>query len=88
MWFAYALRSNVDGGLYVGMTSRLEERIKEHNAGSNRSTRPRLPLELVYAERFDSRSEARNREKYLKSGVGREFLKKVVAENLERKGSN
>ena len=84
MWFAYALRSEVvDGGFYVGMTSRLQQRIKEHNAGRNRSTRPRLPFELVYVEHFDSRTAARSREKYLKSGVGRELLKKVAAEKLK-----
>jgi putative endonuclease len=60
MWSAYALRSCSDGGFYIGMTSRLEARIKEHNAGYNRSTRSRAPFDLVYVERFDSRLAARN----------------------------
>jgi putative endonuclease len=83
MWFAYALRSLSDGWFYVGMTSRLETRVKEHNAGYNRSTRARVPFDLVYAERFDTRLAARAREKYLKSGVGRAYLKSVAAESIK-----
>ena len=64
MWFAYALRSLSDGWFYVGMTSRLETRVKEHNAGYNRSTRSRVPFDLVYAEPSDTRLAARARERY------------------------
>jgi putative endonuclease len=84
VWFAYVLRSKIDGGFYIGMTSRLEARIREHNSGANRSTKARAPFVLAYVERFDSRSSARTREKYLKSGIGREFLKGVAAEELNR----
>ena len=65
------------------MTSRLTERVREHNAGYNRSTRSRVPFDLVYAERFDTRLAARAREKYFKSGVGREYLKSVAAEPIK-----
>ncbi|MGH9777047.1 MAG: GIY-YIG nuclease family protein, partial [Candidatus Acidiferrales bacterium] len=46
-WFAYALRSEWDGWLYIGMTSDLQRRVEEHNRGYNRSTRPRIPFELL-----------------------------------------
>jgi len=69
------MRNAVDGRLYVGMTSNLERRFKEHNAGYNRSTRSWAPFEIAYVERCCSRTGAREREKFLKSGVGREFLK-------------
>ena len=75
MWFAYALRNDQDGWLYIGMTSDLERRLWEHNKGYNRSTKYRVPLRLIYSERCASRSEARELEKYLKSGKGREFLR-------------
>ena len=88
MWFTYALRSERDGGFYIGMASRLETRIQEHNAGANRSTKSRVPFELVYMERFDSRGAAREREKYLKSGSGREFLKGAAAEKLKLETEN
>ena len=74
MWVAYVMRSLKDGGFYVGMSSSVERRLKEHNSGYTRSTRSRRPFELVYVERCDSRLEARKREKFLKSGAGREFL--------------
>jgi putative endonuclease len=69
----------MDGGFYVGMTSNVERRVKEHNAGYGRSTQSRGPFEIVYVERCDSRLEARKREKFLKSGVGGEFLRTVLA---------
>ena len=78
MWFAYALRSGADGGFYIGMSSNFERQVKEHNAGYGRSTQSRVPFEVVYVERCDSRLEARKREKFLKSRIGREFLKTVV----------
>jgi putative endonuclease len=74
-WFAYVLRSQKDGGLYVGMTMDVKERVKEHNRGYNSSTRSRVPFTLIYSEKCASRGEAREREKYFKSGKGREFLK-------------
>ncbi len=72
---AYALRSRKDHGLYIGLTSNLERRLEEHNRGYNRSTRPRAPFDLIYVKACGSRSEAREKEKFLKSGQGREFLK-------------
>ena len=75
MWFAYALRSEKDGGLYVGMARDVGRRLTEHNRGYNRSTKSRAPFVLIHAEEFASRMEARKREKYLKSGQGRDFLR-------------
>ncbi len=60
------------------MTKDLDRRIKEHNKGKNKSTKSYAPWELIYQEVFDSRIEARKREKYLKSGNGREYLKLVI----------
>ena len=77
-WFAYVLRSDKDGGLYVGMAMDVEGRLREHNGGYNQSTRSRVPFRLIYAEQCASRGEARGREKYLKSGKGRDFLKSQV----------
>ena len=74
MWFAYALRSERDDKFYVGMMSNLDRRILEHNRGYNRSTKTRGAFRVVHVEEFESRGEARAREKYLKSGKGREFL--------------
>ena len=75
MWFAYALQSKYDGWLYIGMSTDVNRRLTEHNRGYNRSTRPRVPFELFYIEECSSRGEARKREKFLKSGKGRDFLR-------------
>jgi putative endonuclease len=60
------------------MTSDIERRIYEHNQGRNKSTRPYKPWVLVYSKEFETRLEARAYEKWLKSGVGREFLKDIL----------
>ena len=74
-WFVYALRSEKDGGLYIGMTSNVGRRFQEHNRGYNRSTQTRVPFELIYVREFESRKQAREHEKYLKTGKGREMLR-------------
>ena len=78
MFFVYILRSEVDGRLYKGLTDNIERRVKEHNAGKQKSTKAYTPWKLVYFEEFSSRIDARAREKYFKSGSGREFLKRIL----------
>ena len=63
-WFAYIVRC-ADGSLYTGITTSLERRVAEHNAGESagaRYTRSRRPVTLVYHERQESRSAAAKRE--------------------------
>jgi len=69
---------NKKGLLYKGVTSDVVKRIHEHNHGKNSWTRSRGPWNLLYVEDYDMRCEALRRERFLKSGKGREFLKKVV----------
>ncbi|MEI6311611.1 MAG: GIY-YIG nuclease family protein [Bacteroidota bacterium] len=59
------------------MTNDIDRRVKQHNNKQNTSTKFYAPFILVHFEKFDTRIEARNREKYLKSGVGKEFLKSL-----------
>ena len=73
----YVLRGR-DGRFYYGITDRLQKRIREHNAGRTRGDRGRGPFELVYKERFTNHATARVREKYLKSGAGREWLRSFL----------
>ncbi len=74
MYHVYVLKSRQDGGLYVGITESLERRLRQHNAGQTSSTRPRPPFDLLFSESFEDRPAARAREKYYKSGIGRERL--------------
>ncbi|MBI5858588.1 MAG: GIY-YIG nuclease family protein [Sphingobacteriales bacterium] len=77
MYYVYAIRSLSRNYIYVGFTNNIERRLNEHNKGENRSTAAYKPFELFFKERFETRIEARAREKYLKSGVGKEFLKSI-----------
>ncbi len=75
----YVLRSVKNGKRYVGSTSKdAMERLAEHNAGVNRWTKSNRPFILLYVEDFSSRTEARKRENFLKTGQGREWLDVIV----------
>ncbi len=80
MWWVYVLRSLKNGRLYVGSTNDLGRRLAEHDSGKSKYTRHIRPLQLVYNEVCSERLEARRRERYLKSGRGREFLKLKMQE--------
>ena len=75
MYVVYVLQSEIYKRMYVGMTNDLERRIKEHNNGKTKSTRYYKPWKVLFIESFSTRLEAREREKYLKSGIGREYIK-------------
>ncbi|OGN08660.1 MAG: hypothetical protein A3J46_04045 [Candidatus Yanofskybacteria bacterium RIFCSPHIGHO2_02_FULL_41_11] len=77
-FYTYVLKSLKDDKLYVGWTSDLNGRLKMHNNGEVDSTRHRLPLDLIYFEACKSRGAAIAREKQLKTGFGRMYLKKRV----------
>ena len=78
MYTVYAISSMNKGYIYVGHTSNLSRRLEEHNNGKERTTRSYAPYKLTYTELKSTRPEAREREKYLKSGVGKEFLRSLV----------
>jgi len=75
MYFTYVIKSKLRNYIYVGITSNLEKRLLEHNLGKNKTTKPYVKFELITAESYNSRLEARKREKWFKSGEGKEFLK-------------
>jgi putative endonuclease len=78
MYWVYAIKSQIDNRIYVGMTSNVDKRVAEHNSAKTRSTKAFVPWVLIYKESAESRSQARCREKYLKSGIGKEFLKSII----------
>ena len=75
MFYTYVLYSLKDSRLYTGYTSDLKRRISEHNNGNVSSTKYRRPLLLIYFEGCLSEMDAKIREKYLKSGNGKSYLK-------------
>ena len=77
MPFLYVLESINYEKIYVGSTNDLERRLKEHNLGYCNFTKKYKPWKLLYKENFKNLLDARKREKYLKSGSGRELIKKL-----------
>ena len=81
MYFVYVLKSEVAKKSYVGITTDLDRRIKEHNSGKHFYTRRYKSWIIVYKEEFKDRNQVRKREKYFKSATGRRYLKKYVFKN-------
>ncbi|HBU28010.1 TPA: endonuclease [Candidatus Uhrbacteria bacterium] len=71
----YALLSEFDGTLYIGMCKDLDRRLSEHNSGRNRSTKHKRPFRVILTETHPDFIVGRIREKWLKSGEGRRYIK-------------
>ncbi len=80
MYYVYAISSLERNYIYVGLTDNVERRLSEHNTGKNKTTKPYAPFMLILSEEYVTRVEARSREKYFKSGTGKEKLK-IIREN-------
>ena len=78
-YFVYAIKSKTSNQIYVGISKDIERRLKEHNNKEVKSTKAYTPWKLIYKESCEGRKRARKREKYFKSGCGKEFLKNIIA---------
>ncbi len=78
MPFVYVLRSSVTGRLYTGATTDLDRRLLQHNSGLSRSTKNRGPWVLVHKEELASLADALRRERFLKTGRGRDELQRIL----------
>jgi len=74
----YIINSLVKKFRYVGITNNLNKRIIQHNNGNNKSTRLYRPFELIYTENLINYKEARKRERFFKSGIGRKFIDQIT----------
>ncbi len=77
MHYVYVIKSQIRNYIYVGLTDNVTRRISQHNEKHNKTTKPYAPFDVLLVEEYHSRPEARIREKYLKSGIGKEFLKSL-----------
>jgi len=75
-FYVYVLFSVKDDGHYIGYTNNLRRRLKEHNVGKNFSTKSRRPFKLIHFEACLNEDDAKQREKYFKSTIGRRYLSK------------
>jgi putative endonuclease len=84
MNYVYVLLSEMDGQFYTGATANLKKRVREHREGRVSSTRKRRPVTLIYYEACISREDAFRREKYLKTGMGKRYLRNRLRSYLEK----
>lgn len=80
MFYNYILQGIKNGNLYIGYTTDLKRRLKEHNQGLNKSTKPYRPWKLIYYEACLNELDAKRREKYLKKTQGQRLLKRRLKE--------
>ena len=81
-YYIYVLQSGIDGKFYVGYTENLEQRLTSHNDGKVVSTRNRRPMKLVYYEFCLNKTDAINRERYLKTAWGKRYIKNRIKNYL------
>ncbi len=77
--YVYVLQSGKDKKLYTGYTNNLKLRFEQHRKGLVESTKDRRPLRLIYYETCLNQKDATHREKYLKTYLGKMFLKNRLA---------
>lgn len=85
MWYVYILRSIKDGNFYVGMTNDLRKRLEMHNGGKVYSTQLRRPFYVIYYEAHHNKYDVAMRERFLKTGWGKEWIKRTLKNYLESK---
>ena len=81
-YYVYILQSQKDKSLYIGYTSDLRKRFKQHNDGESKATKPFRPYTLIFYEAFLNRMDAKNREEYLKGGYGRKTINGLIKKYL------
>ena len=86
MHYTYVIQSKKDNRWYTGYASDLRKRFNDHNAGKVNSTKNRGPFELIYYEACLDKRDAIARERYLKSGMGKRYLKNRLKRFLSLTG--
>ncbi len=86
MFYTYVIESGKSGRLYTGSTNDLRKRFNQHNAGESTWTKKGMPWKLIYYEACLNEDDAKSREKYLKSGMGKRYLKNRLKRFLSLTG--
>jgi putative endonuclease len=74
-YYVYVLQSDKDKNFYVGYTENLKSRFEQHRKGQVESTKDRRPLKILYSEACLDKRDAMHREKYLKTTLGKRYLR-------------
>jgi putative endonuclease len=86
MFYTYILKSSKNGRMYIGYTNNLRKRLIQHNEGKSNYTKRDRPYLLVYYEACLDEDDARSRELYLKSGMGKRYIKNRIKRFLSLTG--
>lgn len=86
MFYTYILKSKKNGRMYTGYTNNLRKRLSEHNSGKSTYTKRDKPYLLIYYEACLNEDDARSRELYLKSGMGKRYTKNRLKRFLSLTG--
>ena len=86
MWYTYVLQSKVNKQFYTGSTKDLRKRFQQHSDGKSTFTKSYRPYALIYYEACTNEADARSRELFLKSGMGKRYLKNRLKRFLSLTG--
>ena len=81
-YYFYIIQSKRNNKLYLGNTTDLEKRIREHNKGNNIATKPNTPYKLIFYSVFINKEDAKNCEKYFKTTSGWKRINKMLKKTL------
>jgi len=85
MWYVYILESETDSSLYVGITNNLKSRLELHNKGKIYATKNRKPYKVIYYEAHTNKYDVAKREKFLKTGWGKNWIKRTLSYYFSKK---
>ena len=83
MYYVYVLKSLTKDFVYVGYSANIKRRFEYHQNGYVKSTKLYQPFELVFYEAYKNMSDAKRREKYLKTDKGKSTLRIMLKESLK-----
>ncbi len=83
-FYIYILQNFLKNFIYIGYSEDLVKRIKHHNSGKVKSTKTYLPLKLIHYEAYLTKSDAKRREKYLKTNKGRTTLITMLKDHFKK----
>jgi putative endonuclease len=77
-YYLYILQSLTNDRFYVGHTNNLERRLKEHNSGQTKSTKPHIPWELVFSKTYNNKSDANKAELFIKKKKSKIYIQNLI----------
>ena len=83
-YYIYILFNKTRNFIYIGYSENLIQRIQEHNKGRSQSTKAHRPLRLIHYEAYRNKSDAKRREKYLKTNRGRTTLLTMLKDYFDK----